>query len=190
MDVQSRRNRLSQVERCEIATKTASGRARKPVGVRKSVRLELKRMSMKEVQQTVADRKRVESKSQDKIKIDSLQEQVLLPQTKTAQCQPETFYDDQIQSDEESIVMIEGEEDIDAEVVPVPSTTRQKAERHNARGRQLRLMRMKDIAESREMRLLRRRGLYVQKPTLGAKHVMWADKKELVRIYRYSPTII
>ena len=144
-------------------------------------------MSMKDVQQAVADRKRVESKSQDKRKIDSLQEQVLLPQTKTAQCQPETFYDDQIQSDEESIVMIEGEEDIDAEVVPVPSTTRQKAERHNARGRQLRLMRMKDIAESREMRLLRR-GLYVQKPTLGAKHVMWADKKEVVRIYCYLPS--
>ena len=66
----------------------------KPAGVRKRQigaetneheRLEVQHM----VQQAVADRKRVESKSQDKRKIDSLQEQILLPQTKTAQCQPE-----------------------------------------------------------------------------------------------------
>lgn len=186
VDVQSRTNKQSQVERCETVPKRASGRVKKPAGTRKSVRLELKRMSMKEVQQAVAAGK--QARSQDKRKVDK---QAPSLQTQTAHYQPETIYgDDKNEYDEEeSIIMIEGEEDVDAEVVPVPSTARQKAERHNARVKQLSLMRMRDIAESREMRLLRRRGLHVQKPTPGTKHVMWADKSELVRIYRYSPTI-
>ena len=189
LDVRSQKNRQSQAEGCETVPKTASGRVKKTPGVRKSVRLELKRMTTKDVEQVVATDE--QTKSQDKTKIDSLQGQVPLPQTQYRQ---ETIYKDRNMCGEEpeevSIVMIEGEEeDVDAEVVPVPSTTRQKAERSNARVKQLKLMRMKDIAESREMRLLRRRGLHVQKPPLGTKHVMWADKSELVRIYRYSPTI-
>lgn len=87
--------------------------------------------------------------------------------------------------------LVDSEDETDAgtevEVYPVPSTTQEKEARRLARQKQLREMQVRDLAESRKMRLLRRQGVLAQEPATKRRRVVWAEQDKLVRIHVYSP---
>ena len=72
---------------------------------------------------------------------------------------------------------------------PMPSTPQQKMARQLARQRQLEEMRVREAAQAREERFLRRQGLLnPPKKTVNTKRIKWKDDSDLVEIFIYLPT--
>ena len=186
-DAFSGTKRHPQAEIHEKVKKTASGRVRKPA-TRRSMRLELRRMTITEAAQKLGKRQgkasmkhSITSGKKTKSTKDQKSESKGHQLTRETQPQSPTVYPLETVDEEKG--------DIGNVEYPIPLTAQQKEERRLARMQQLRIMRARETAESREVRLLQRRGLYVRKPPVTERHIMWANQDKLVKIHRYSPTI-
>ena len=75
------------------------------------------------------------------------------------------------------------------EEYPQPSTPQQKLIRRLARQKQLEEMRAREAAQSREERLLRRKGVLpdIKAVQSSAKRISWRDETDLVEMFIYSP---
>lgn len=70
---------------------------------------------------------------------------------------------------------------------PLTSTMKQKEVRRLARQRKILEMKHRQLAEDRQMRLLRRQGLVMIQREKGRKRVTWQKDSELVKMFFYSP---
>lgn len=73
---------------------------------------------------------------------------------------------------------------------PMPSTPQQKMARQLARQKQLEEMRVREAAQAREERFLRRQGLFnLPRKANNTKRIKWKDDSDLVEIFLYLPTL-
>ena len=86
--------------------------------------------------------------------------------------------------DTDSAVLIDEEEDVAG--YPLASTNKQKEARRLSRQRKILEMKHRQMAEDRQMRLLRRQGLVLMRKKKSRKSVTWQKDSELVKIFSYS----
>ena len=86
--------------------------------------------------------------------------------------------------DTDSAVLIDEEEDVAG--YPLASTNKQKEARRLSRQKKIVEMKHRQMAEDRQMRLLRRQGLVLMRKKKSRKTVTWQKDSELVKIFSYS----